>query len=356
MRWSSPSPGDHHEALLYDKLVDGSVRCAVCLRRCTIRPGEVGYCWTRLNLDGTLYALTYGRVAALQHSPVERKPLYHFYPGELMLSVGSVGCNFRCPGCQNWHTAHEDARQAAGEFEYVPPENLVEQALEAKSLGISWTYNEPTIWLEYTLDCARLAREHGLLTNYVTNGAITPEALALIGPYLDAFRVDLKGFSRETYQRIANFTEFEGVLEATKLARHTYGAHVECVTNLTPGVNDDPEELRALAHWIVQELDPDTPWHLTRFVPHLKLAHLPATPVRKLEEARQAGLAEGLRYVYIGNVPGHPAEDTYCPGCGRAVIQRRHVFQPRVFLSDGGCPHCQTTIAGRFRSDYTVAE
>ena len=352
----SVSRGELREALLAEGRPDGSVRCAVCLRRCAIPPGEVGYCWTRLNLDGTLYTLTYGRVAALQHSPVERKPLYHFYPGELMLSVGSVGCNFRCPGCQNWHIAHEDARQAVGEIEYVSPENLVEQALEAKSLGISWTYNEPTIWLEYTVDCARLARRHGLLTNYVTNGAITPEALALIGPLLDAFRVDLKGFSRETYRRVANFPDFGGVLEATKLARHTYGAHVECVTNLTPGTNDDPEELRALARWIVQELGPETPWHVTRFVPHLELAHVPTTPVAKLEEARQLGLEEGLRYVYIGNVPGHPAEDTYCPGCGQVVIERGHTFRPRVFLREGRCPHCQTHIAGRFRPDYTVAE
>ncbi len=356
MDGSVESCNEPREALLYDSLPQGRVRCAVCLRRCTIPPGDVGYCWTRIDLDGTLHTLTYGRVAALRHSPVERKPLYHFYPGELMLSVGSVGCNFRCPGCQNWHTAHEDARRAAAQFEYVAPWQLVEQALAAKSLGISWTYNEPTIWLEYTLDCARLARKHGLLMNYVTNGAITPEALALIGPYLDAFRVDLKGFTRAPYRRIANFTDFEGILEAARLARHTYGAHVECVTNLTPGLNDDPEELRALARWIARELGPDPPWHVTRCVPHLELADVPATPVAKLEEARRVGLAEGLRYVYIGNVPGHPAEDTYCPDCGQVVIQRSHLSRPRVLLVDGHCPRCQTPIAGRFRKDYAVAE
>jgi len=291
----SAQGGALHEALLYEKLARGSVRCAVCLRRCTIRPGDAGYCWSRLNREGTLYTLTYGRVGALHYSPTERKPLYHFYPGELMLSVGSVGCNFRCPGCQNWNIAHEDARRAARQLDYVPPEQLVEQAERARSLGISWTYNEPTIWLEYTVDGARLARQRGLLTNYVTNGAITPEALSLIGPYLDAFRVDLKGFSRETYRRIANFADFEGILEATRLARHSYRVHVECVTNLTPGLNDDPQELAALARWIVQELGPDTPWHVTRFVPHLELADLPATPVARLEEDRQLGLKEGLR-------------------------------------------------------------
>jgi len=342
-----------HEALLYEKLPGGLVRCAVCLRRCTIRPGDAGYCWTRLNREGKFYTLTYGRVAALHHSPVERKPLYHFYPGELMLSVGSVGCNFRCPGCQNWHIAHEDARRAADELDYVAPEQLVEQAVRARSLGISWTYNEPTIWLEYILDGAQRARERGLLTNCVTNGAITPEALALIGPYLDAFRVDLKGFSQETYQRIANFTDLEGILKATKLARHSYGVHVECVTNLTPGLNDDPQELSALTRWIVRELGPDTPWHVTSFVPHLELAHLPATPVARLEEVRQLGLSQGLRYVYIGNVPGHPAEDTYCPGCGRVVIQRRQLFEPRVLLVAGRCPNCQRRIAGHFRTRYT---
>jgi len=345
-----------HEALLYEKLGEGSVRCAVCLRRCTIPPGGVGYCWTRLNVEGTLYALTYGRVAALHFASVERKPLYHFFPGELMLSLGSVGCNFRCPGCQNWHIAHEDARRAVADIDYVPPEAVVEQAANAHSLGLSWTYNEPTIWLEYTLEASRLAKERGLLTNYVTNGALTPEALRLIGPHLDAFRVDLKGFSRQTYERLAHFEDWEGVLEATRLARHQYGMHVECVTNLTPGMNDDPDELRALAGWIVRELGPDTPWHVTRFLPHLDLAHLPETPLARLEEAHAIGRAAGLRYVYIGNVPGHPAEDTYCPRCGRAVIVRSRGARPRVSLVEGTCPNCSAPVAGRFRRRYTVSE
>jgi len=346
--------GQLHEALLYERRAGGAVRCSVCLRRCTIPPGEVGYCRSRLNLEGTLYSLTFGRVAALHHSPVERKPLYHFYPGELMLSVGSLGCNFRCPGCQNWHIAHEDARRAARDCDYIPPEELVNRALRAHSLGLSWTYNEPTIWLEYTLEASRLAKERGLLNNYVTNGAITPEALALIAPHLDAYRVDLKGFSRQAYQRVANFADFEGILKAAKAARHTYHLHVECVTNLTPGLNDDLHELRALARWIADELGPDTPWHVTRFVPHLDLAHLPATPVARLEEARRVGLEAGLRYVYIGNVPGHPAEDTYCPGCGRVVIRRRDLFRPEVLLEDGRCPFCGKEVAGRFRPRYTV--
>jgi pyruvate formate lyase activating enzyme len=214
--------------------------------------------------------------------------------------------------------------------------------------GISWTYNEPTLWFEYTLDSARLAREAGLLTNYVTNASITAEALDLIGPHLDAFRADLKGFSDQTYERIANIRAMEQIRQVLQRARHFWGMHVEIVTNLIPGVNDDRLELGAMAGWIRQHLGAETPWHVTRFVPRFELAHLRATSVRQLEQARQIGLEAGLQYVYLGNVAGHPAENTHCPACGRLLIERMNYRITQYRLTDACCAYCGRRIAGLF--------
>jgi len=331
-----------------ERLPDGQVRCKVCQRECLLAEGQGGFCGARVNQAGKMVPLTYGRVAALHWAEVERKPLFHFHPGRVMLSAGSLGCNFRCPGCQNWELAHAEVDSALRNVDLVPPEALVALAEERRALGISFTYNEPTLWFEYTLDCARLAKEKGLLTNYVTNGAMTREALDQIGPFLDAYRVDIKGFSADTYRKVANFPQFQGILEVAERAKGRWGMHVECVTNVTPTLNDDEEELRRLARWISQALGPDTPWHVTRFVPHLRLAHLPATEPETLEKARDVGLGEGLKFVYIGNVPGHPAENTYCPECGRMVIERAGLVTPRVLLDGDACPGCGARIPGRF--------
>ena len=288
--------------------------------------------------------MIYGEVASLSVNPVEKKPVFHFYPGSRWLSLGALGCNFRCPGCQNWELSHS----RGGTANYLSPQELISLAKRHGCMGISWTFNEPTIWLEYTLDGAKLAKEHGLYTNYVTNGYITPEALDAIGPYLDVFRVDIKGFSRTSYGRTAHISDFAPILEAAKRAKKEWGMHVELVTNITPGYNDDEEELRGIAHWIRDELGAYTPWHITRFFPHLELSHLDPTPIATLERAAEIAREEGLSYVYLGNLPAHPGENTYCHHCGRLVIKRQVFDILEYNLRKGKCRYCDTPIPGQF--------
>jgi pyruvate formate lyase activating enzyme len=345
-----------HPALLWEPLPGRRARCGVCLRRCEIADGKRGWCGTRVNRGGKVLSLIYGRVASLAVSPIEKKPLFHFYPGSRWLSLGSLGCNFRCPGCQNWDIAHAMDRAShrtpstlkLDRTTFLAPRQMVALAQQHRCLGISWTYNEPTLWFEYVLEGARAAHEVGLLTNLVTNGSITPEGLDLLGPWLDSFREDLKGFTPKLYRRLANVKEFSGILSVTSKAKHRWRAWVEVVTNVTPSFNDDEEQLRGIASWIRDELGPETPWHVTRFVPHLRLAHLAATPVSTLERAREIGLSAGLSYVYLGNVPGHEAEDTHCAECGEPLIRRRGLAVVEYRLSGGCCPRCDCAVPGRF--------
>ena len=338
-----------HEALFYERLPAGEVRCGVCLRRCRLAQGRKGFCLTRKNVGGTLASLIYGAVSTLHYSPAEKKPLFHFFPGEIFLSIGSLGCNFRCPGCQNWKIAHLDAETNLGQTQFISPERLVELAVLQKAVGISWTYNEPTLWFEYSLDVARLARAHGLLTNYVTNGSITPEALDAIGPYLDAFRVDIKGYWPRTYERIANFKDVHSILTVVERAKKKWAVHVECVTNVIPGMNDDAGEIRAIARWIRDYLGPETPWHITRFYPAGKLNGLPPTSISLLESLSALARDEGLLYVYLGNVPGHPEENTLCANCGGLLIEREGFSILKNAIQEGKCPWCSHAVPGKFR-------
>jgi pyruvate formate lyase activating enzyme len=347
----------NHEALLYDALSEKQVRCNVCQRRCVIADGKLGWCQTRQNREGKLYSLIYSRVASLAVSPIEKKPVFHFFPGSRWLSLGSLGCNFRCPGCQNWELGHYTTAgppsrklRAARleEVQLILPDGLVRLAKEQNCLGISWTYNEPTLWFEYSLEGAKLAKANGLFTNYVTNGYMTPEALDAIGPYLDVYRADIKGFTTSFYKDIAHIPDFHGILEVTQRAKERWGMWVEIVTNIIPGFSDDEPQLRAMASWIKQCLGASTPWHVTRFHPHLDLSHIPPTPVSVLERAREIGFEEGLQYVYLGNVPGHPGENTYCPKCKTLLISRESISVQDNKIAGGKCPDCDLEIAGRF--------
>ncbi len=336
------------EAILFEELENKKTKCKVCQHYCIIPEGKRGFCQTRLNRGGIIYTLIYGQVASLHADPIEKKPLYHFYPGSVCLSLGSLGCNFKCSGCQNWEISCANIDEKASGTRYITASESIDLAIKNNCQGISWTYNEPAIWLEYTLDSAKKAQEKGLYTAYVTNGYISVEGLDLIGPYLDAYRVDIKGFAKETYKKIAGITKFEGITEVTKRAKEKWSMHIECVTNLTTGINDDLNELKNLAHWIANELGKDTPWHITRFYPNSDLSLIPATPISSLEKTREIGLKEGLKYVYLGNIMNHPAEHTYCPNCKKVVIKRNGYSITEFKLTQGKCSFCQASISGRY--------
>lgn len=334
------------EALLYEQhAIETAVTCGVCQRRCVIPINKTGWCRTRINEHGKLYSLIYGEVSSLSVNPIEKKPVYHFFPGSRWLSLGSLGCNFRCAGCQNWKIAHW--REGMMYTEFIAPEDSVTIAQERGCLGISWTFNEPALWFEYTLDSAKSAKEQGLYTNYVTNGYITVEAFKMLAPFLDVYRVDIKGFSEKTYKKIGHTPCVKGVLAVTQEAK-AGGMHVEVVTNIIPGINDSPDELRDIATWIRDDLGPETPWHVTRFFPHHRLRHLTPTPVAKLEETWRTGKTTGLWYVYLGNVPGHRWENTYCHRCEELLIERFVFDIVQNRLKDGKCPQCGAVIPGRF--------
>jgi pyruvate formate lyase activating enzyme len=338
------NPAADHEAMLYERLEDGAVRCRVCPRLCRIAPGKSGACRARANRDGVLYALTYGRVCSVAADPVEKKPLYHFFPGTTVLSLGSIGCNFTCRHCQNWQIAHADAAAGARDLRELPVRNLPVLAANNECQGVAWTYNEPTIWLEYILDGAQVAHEHGLYTALVTNGYITEEALDVLGPHVDAYRVDLKGFTDDQYRELCRIPDFSPVLAAAERARHRHGCHVEIVTNVIPTFNDDDETLAGIAGWIAEALGPLTPWHVTRFMPHLEFSHLPPTPIATLERAVRVGHDAGLRFVYVGNVPGHAGENTVCPNCKRVLVRRTGYAVEDVALRGTFCAMCGENV------------
>ncbi|MFH1826408.1 MAG: AmmeMemoRadiSam system radical SAM enzyme [bacterium] len=288
------------EALFYEKLEANKVKCRLCPWDCIIVSGKVGVCGVRRNIDGQLTAENYAQVSSIAIDPIEKKPLYHFHPGSAVLSLGCYGCNLHCGHCQNWQIAHKHS----GPTEYIPPEKLVELAKENNCQGIAWTYNEPTIWFEYALKGAKLAKKAGLYTVFVTNGYINPEPLDMIGPYLDAYSVDIKGFSDQIYKKLAKINGFKPILEATVRAKKKWNMHVEVTTLVIPTINDDEAQLKNIAKWIVEELGPETPWHVSRFHPCLDYQHLPPTPVETLKMAKEIGLKAGLKYVHIGNVAG----------------------------------------------------
>jgi pyruvate formate lyase activating enzyme len=288
-------------------------------------------------------------VASLSFNPIEKKPVFHFLPGTLWLSLGSLGCNFRCPGCQNWELAHADLDHQLQHTRYLSSEDLVALAVRQGSAGISWTFNEPAVWLEYILDTLPLARQSGLFTNIVTNGALTLEAVDALGSNLDVYRVDVKGFSPQTYEVLAHLKEAAAIRQASVRAKRRWGMWVEVVTNLIPGINDDEATLEGIAAWLTHDLNRSTPWHLTRFHPAYHLLDTPRTPVNRLEEAYELARTAGVSFPYLGNVPGHPWENTHCPGCGREVITR-HIFSVTALrLTAGVCEHCGTPVPGMWR-------
>jgi pyruvate formate lyase activating enzyme len=326
------------EALLYEQIGHQMVHCHLCPHECVIPEGRTGFCGVRKNVEGRLYALTYGRVASIAIDPIEKKPLYHFYPGAPTMSVGTYGCNMRCKHCQNWEISHHAATELGEGMTELSPQDMVALTLSRGCDVLAWTYNEPSIWFEYILDAARLAREAGIKTVMVTAGMINTPALKALLTHIDAYRLDVKGFTEEFYQRLTGTPVLKQVLE-NGITAHRAGAHVEVVTNVIPNWNDTDEQFHGLARWIVENLSTETPWHVTAYHPDNKLTE-PPTPVSTLDRAREIGLSSGLRYVYVGNIPGHPAQDTICPGCDSVLIDRQGFGIGANNVVRGSCRFC----------------
>ncbi|MCD6093834.1 MAG: AmmeMemoRadiSam system radical SAM enzyme [Candidatus Omnitrophica bacterium] len=328
------------EALLYVKLPDKSVRCHLCAHHCLIREGKRGICRVRENQGGVLYSLVYGKPVAQHIDPIEKKPLFHFYPGSLAYSIATCGCNFHCLWCQNWEISQIFSSQNSKE---VNPAKIVATAQESGCQSIAYTYTEPTIFFEYAYDIARRAQGVGLANIYISNGYMSEEMLKEFWPYLDAANVDLKAFRDETYRRyIGGY--LQPVLNNLKQIKK-YGIWLEVTTLIIPEINDSVEELRDMAEFIVQELGPDTPWHLSRFFPAYKM-NAPITPLTTLEKAKEIGLKAGLRYVYEGNIADREKINTYCPNCGRLLIRRSGFSVLENFIQEAHCPDCKAAIAG----------
>jgi len=321
------------------------VRCLLCPHECRLAEGERGRCRSRANVNGELRTLVYGRPISQHVDPIEKKPFYHFLPGANAYSLATSGCPLRCTFCQNWQIS-----QANPEDYRVPFTSAEEMAARAQSAQghkipvIAFTYNEPTVFLEYLVDIARLARAQGQRCVMISCGFVNEEPMREVIEVLDGIKIDLKGFDPEFYRKVSG-AELEPVLQRIQQVARA-GRHLELVNLVIPTLNDSEEKLTELAKWVVGELGPDVPVHFTRFHPDYQLRNLPPTPVATLERAREIAMDQGMHYAYVGNVPGHPGNNTYCPTCGECIIERRGFFVNAMQLENGRCSRCKTEIAG----------
>ena len=330
------------EALFYEKLLDNAVQCHICPQRCMIREGARGACGTRENRGGTLYSLVYGRIASNNVDPIEKKPFYHFLPGSLAYSIATAGCNMWCKFCQNWKLSQSKPEELNSRN--MSPRDVVNDALRTKSLSIAYTYNEPTVFTEFVYDCADAGKKRGIHSVVVSNGYINAEPLEKLSEVISAYKVDFKAFSRAFYKNITG-GERDAVLDTIKRLKKS-GVWTELVHLTIPTLNDNDDDFRGMGDWIMGEIGPDVPVHFTRFHPMYRLTNLPVTPVSTLERARNILIDKGVKFVYVGNVPGHPANSTYCPNCGKVIIERMGYMIVEVHLKNGSCTYCQTPIPG----------
>jgi pyruvate formate lyase activating enzyme len=327
---------------LYTPLEGGEIRCELCPNQCRVSKGKRGLCRVRENRDGKYYSLVYGNPCAIHPDPIEKKPFFHVLPGTVSFSLATAGCNFQCKFCQNWEISQASPEEV---FSYdVPPELIVKKAKEIHARSIAYTYVEPTIFYEYMYDIAELAKKAGLLNVTHSNGFINPAPLRNLCRVLDAANIDLKGFSESFYRELCS-GELGPVLETLKILK-SEKVHLEITNLMIPTKNDEISMVREMCLWIKKELGPDTPIHFSRFYPLYKLRTLPPTPVSTLETARAIALSTGLEYVYIGNIPGHEAEHTFCPKCKKRVIQRTGYMVGEVHLKAGKCKFCGKPIPG----------
>ena len=333
------------DAYLYKPVKDLTVQCYLCSHRCIVKAGKRGKCRVRENRAGKLETLVYGRVIAQPIDPIEKKPLYHFLPGSLSYSIATVGCNFTCRFCQNADIAQLPRnRKGAIVGERISPDSIVAAAIKGQCRSIAYTYTEPTVFFEFAHDTAKLAHQKGIKNVFVTNGFMTAEALEMIRPFLDGANVDLKAYQDKYYTEVCG-ARLRPVMDTLKLMK-SMGIWLEVTTLIVPGLNDSDDELRSLAAFIFNQLGPETPWHISRFHPTYQLTDRPPTPVDTLSKARRIGLEVGLRYVYMGNVPGDIGGDTYCYECGQPLIERWGYHIRKYDLEGGKCPHCRSIIDG----------
>ena len=333
-----------HEALFYQQAEEGKVVCSLCHHHCHIAAGKRGICGVRENQGGRLVSLVYGRLVSQNIDPIEKKPMFHFLPGSRSYSIATVGCNFHCRHCQNYQISqypHLHAGKITGTG--CSPQAVVDDATRSGCASISYTYVEPTIFYEFAYDCARLANEQGIRNVFVSNGYMTAEVVRHLAPVLDGINIDLKGFSDEFYRKVCK-ARLEPVLENIRLF-HELDVWVEVTTLLIPGLNDSEEELRGIARFL-KSVSMDIPWHVTGFYPTYQMLDRPATPAATLKKARDIGLAEGLRFVYEGNILGSGGEDTQCPGCGALLIQRSGFSSRLMAMTAGRCDQCNVPVAG----------
>ncbi|MBN2687568.1 MAG: AmmeMemoRadiSam system radical SAM enzyme [Deltaproteobacteria bacterium] len=331
------------EAMLYETMGTKKVRCNLCAHRCTIGPSKRGICGVRENRDGTLYTLAYGTIIAQNVDPIEKKPLFHVYPGSKSFSIATVGCNFRCTFCQNNEISQMPRESGRIMGSPALPEDVVSRALTSGSKTIAYTYTEPTIFFEYALDIGKSAHAKGIRNVFVTNGYMSAEALNVISPFLDAANVDLKSFSDDFYKKYCG-ARLQPVLDSLKRMKEQ-GIWLEITTLIIPSLNDSDEELKDIARFIAS-LGSDTPWHISRFHPHYEMTHLPSTPVKTLHKAARFGAEAGLKYVYTGNVPGDRQESTFCSNCGNKLIDRYGFHINELNLDGSKCPRCGTPLHG----------
>ncbi|MBI4847041.1 MAG: AmmeMemoRadiSam system radical SAM enzyme [Nitrospirae bacterium] len=331
-----------NEAMFYEKLETQKVRCFLCNHHCLISEGKRGICGVRENRDGTLYSLVYGKLVSMNIDPIEKKPLFHFHPSSTSFSISTVGCNFKCKHCQNYEISQYPKKYNDIPGEEVASEGVVDAAVRAGCKSISYTYTEPTIFMEFAYDCARLAHEQGIKNVFVSNGFTSHEAAKTIAPFLDGNNIDLKG-DDEFYKKICG-ARLQPVLDTIRLMK-ALGVWVEITTLIIPTYNDDEKTINSIIDFILS-VDPAIPWHVTQFYPTYQLLNTPRTPVNTLRWARELGLNKGLKYVYTGNVPGEGGENTYCPKCGEMLIERLGFHIAKNNMKEGKCFKCATAVEG----------
>ena len=328
---------DHHEEV---------IKCLLCAQDCMISEGNRGRCRARMNIKGKLHTLVYGHPITTHIDPIEKKPFYHFLPGSQAFSLATAGCPLSCQFCQNWEISQSKPEDFPGE--YIPPEKIVSASRSRNVPVIAFTYNEPTVFTEYLLDIAESAQNQGIKSVLISCGFMNEPPLADMCRVLDAIKIDLKGFSEDFYRSVCS-AELKPVLRSIKQVA-TSGIHLEIVNLVVPTLNDSEKMLTSLCDWLMNEVGPDVPVHFTRFHPDYKMLNLPPTPIGTLELAREIALSKGLHYPFVGNVPGHPGNHTYCPSCQKIVIKRSGFFIEENNLDKGMCQFCRTPIAGVWNS------